>query len=66
MKYMMNSRLKKCVKRTKRRFKNSLSFGTELNSLKEKLKLAFKEEMNKDDIDYCNTELKYLNSFYEY
>ena len=48
--------------------KNSLSFGTELNSLKvRKAKVGtFKDEMNKDDIDYCNINLKYLNSFYEY
>ena len=47
---------------------NSLSFGTELNSLKvRRAKVGtFKDEMNKDDIDYCNIKLKYLNSFYEY
>ena len=47
---------------------NSMSFGTELNSLKvRKAKVGtYKHEMNKDDIDYCNIKLKDLNSFYEY
>ena len=45
-----------------------MSFGTELNSLKvRKAKVGtYKHEMNKDDIDYCNVNLKNLNSFYEY
>ena len=55
-------------KELKGNLNNSMSFGTELNSLKvRKAKVGtHKHEMNQDDIDYCNINLKNLNSFYEY
>ncbi len=55
-------------KEVKGQLKDSMSFGNDENFLKVRKAIvgSYKNEMNMDDIHFCNESLKNLNSFYEY